>query len=204
MGHRRATNELREQAALYALGALEGEQARAFENHLGGCAVCRRELDAFEQTVPLLPFSAPQHRPRPGLRQALLQRIGSEPQASEGPQVWKTWQSSPQGGLHVVRAIEGEWQAVGEGVRAKALYVDPSRDMVTMLIRMEAGSTYPAHRHGGPEQCLVLEGDLRVGPVVLHAGDYQCADQDSIHDVTRTENGCLLLIVSSRRDQLLA
>jgi anti-sigma factor ChrR (cupin superfamily) len=205
MGHERLTDELREQAALYALGALEAEQARAFESHLrSGCSTCQSELEAFRQTVSLLPLSLPEHRPHPPTRQALLARIRSEPQTPDGPQVWKAWQASPQAGLHVVRAQQGEWQVVSEGVSAKQLYVDPARDIVTMLIRMAAGTEYPAHRHGGPEQCLVVEGDLRVGDVVLHAGDYQCASRDSIHDITRTENGCLLLIVSSQHDQLLA
>jgi anti-sigma factor ChrR (cupin superfamily) len=88
-------------------------------------------------------------------------------------------------------------------VFTKQLYVDPARDTVTMLVRMEPGSSYPPHRHGGPEECLVVEGDLRVGDVVLQAGDYQCAAGDSTHDVSTTVNGCILLIVSSQYDELL-
>jgi anti-sigma factor ChrR (cupin superfamily) len=205
MRHERLTNELREQAALYALGALEAAQARAFEGHLrAGCAVCQHELDAFERTVSLLALSLPERRPRACVREALLERVASGPQAPAGPQVWKTWQAHPSAILHVVRAHQGDWQRVSEGVSAKQLYTDPDRDSVTMLVRMAPGTTYPAHRHAGPEQCLVIEGDLQVGDLVLHAGDYQCAGAGSIHDVTRTERGCLLLIVSSRHDQLIA
>jgi anti-sigma factor ChrR (cupin superfamily) len=73
-----------------------------------------------------------------------------------------------------------------------------------MLIRMQPGSSYPAHRHGGPEQCLVLEGDVEVNGMTFHAGDYQCMLHGSVHNITRTTNGCVLLIVSSQHDELLA
>jgi anti-sigma factor ChrR (cupin superfamily) len=72
-----------------------------------------------------------------------------------------------------------------------------------MLVRMPAGASYPRHRHAGAEQCYVLEGDLRFGGRVFRAGDYQCADADSIHDVQYTEAGCLLLIVSSLHDEIV-
>jgi anti-sigma factor ChrR (cupin superfamily) len=102
-----------------------------------------------------------------------------------------------------VPAGDTGWEPVSFGVLAKQLYLDTVADSVTMLVRMAPGSTYPAHRHGGPEQCFVLEGDLRVGDIVLHAGDFQCAASDSVHEITRTDGGCLLLIVSSQHDELL-
>ena len=128
----------------------------------------------------------------------------TKPPREEGVQVWKEWPATPEASMHVIVAGEGEWQSAGEGVLAKQLYSDPARDSVTMLVRMSAGATYPAHRHAGPEQCYVLEGDLEVNDVRLGAGDYQCVPGGSIHGVTRTEHGCLLLIVSSQRDELLA
>jgi anti-sigma factor ChrR (cupin superfamily) len=72
-----------------------------------------------------------------------------------------------------------------------------------MLIRMEPGASYVPHRHGGPEQCYVVEGDLRDGDVVVRAGDFQCAPESTMHGAQTTEKGCLLLIVSSLRDELL-
>jgi anti-sigma factor ChrR (cupin superfamily) len=68
---------------------------------------------------------------------------------------------------------------------------------------MDRGTSYPPHRHADVEECYVLQGDLRVAGRVLRAGDYQRADRDSVHGVQSTENGCLLLIVSSTDDELL-
>ena len=77
--------------------------------------------------------------------------------------------------------------------------------IVTMLIRMAPGTAYPAHRHGGAEECYVLEGDLHVGDdIVMHAGDYQRAEAGSTHPVQSTRGGCLLLLTSSLRDELVA
>ena len=38
----------------------------------------------------------------------------------------------------------------------------------------------------------------------MHAGDYQRASGRSIHPVQSTDGGCLLLIVSSLRDEMVA
>lgn len=187
---------------MYSLGLLEDGDARSFEEHLVECSICAREVDSFRETAALLPLSLQGQKPHPRVRERLMAR--TKPPREEGVQVWKEWPATPEASMHVIVAGEGEWQSAGEGVLAKQLYSDPARDSVTMLVRMSAGATYPAHRHAGPEQCYVLEGDLEVNDVRLGAGDYQCVPGGSIHGVTRTEHGCLLLIVSSQRDELLA
>jgi anti-sigma factor ChrR (cupin superfamily) len=127
-----------------------------------------------------------------------------------GPQVWKAWTHKPAGGkatlpgLVTIGAGEGVWEDVGiSGIKVKRLFVDSERDSVTMLVRMPAGAAYPRHRHAGPEQCYVIEGDLRVDNLAFFAGDYQYAEPDSFHGVQYTEKGCLLLIVSSLHDELV-
>jgi anti-sigma factor ChrR (cupin superfamily) len=129
---------------------------------------------------------------------------------SAGPQVWKTWTNKPEGakpvlpGLFALGAREGTWEDIGiNGIKVKRLFVDPQRDSVTMLVRMPAGAAYPRHRHAAPEQCYVLEGDLRVDNLAFYAGDYQYAAPNSIHGVQYTKDGCLLLIVSSLHDELV-
>ncbi|MCL6507452.1 MAG: cupin domain-containing protein [Bryobacteraceae bacterium] len=198
----RSCGEFTELTALYALGALSPEEAHRLEEHLAGCEACRRQLCSMREVAALLAEGLARRSPSPELRAKLLDRVRRE---AAGVQLWKSWGAATPGGLHIVRRDQGRWEPVGlPGVWVKQLYADPDRDSVTMLIRMEPGAAYPSHRHGGPEQCLVLEGDLRVGDVVLQAGDFQCAPFRSTHDVSRTENGCLLLIVCSQHDELLA
>ena len=100
--------------------------------------------------------------------------------------------------------LDGSWEDTGvNGVQVRRLFVDPPRNQMTMLVRMEAGSSYPQHIHDGPEECYVLQGDLRVGDKVLRSGDYQRAAPRSRHGIQSTENGCLLFIVSSLTDEII-
>src|SRR5215471_6162009 len=80
MEHKLATDEIREQAALYALGALSQIEARAFENHLAdGCEVCQAEVSGFDGVVGELGLAAPPASPSAHLRDQLMARIAKEP-----------------------------------------------------------------------------------------------------------------------------
>ena len=68
-----------EDVAAYALGALEPAEAEAFARHLETCAVCRDELEAFQQVVDLLPMTAPAFKASPKLRRRLRRAIADEP-----------------------------------------------------------------------------------------------------------------------------
>lgn len=98
-------------------------------------------------------------------------------------------------------ADEGAWKDTGmTGIRAKLLRHDPERRSVTMLVTMDAGVSYPRHRHAGSEECFVLQGDLQVGGRTLGPGDYQCAEAGSTHETQTTRDGCTILLVASQDD----
>jgi anti-sigma-K factor RskA len=71
-----------EDVAAYALGALEPAEAEAFARHLKTCAVCRDELEAFQQVVDLLPMTAPAFKASPKLRRRVRRAIADEPHPS--------------------------------------------------------------------------------------------------------------------------
>jgi len=205
-----------ELAALHTAGALPPEEARAFEEHALSCASCAAELAALRETAARLAMAAAKDAPEPaaGLKERVLDRIAAQGSAAPerttasdpDTQVWKRWSGEPgegSEGFHILRAGEGPWEPTARpGVHVKPLSVDPARRYVTMLVRMDPGSSYPGHLHAGVEECFVLEGELRVGEEVLRRGDYQRAEEGSEHGVQWTEKGCLLLIVSSQDDEL--
>jgi hypothetical protein len=78
--HRLERHDCGDDAAAYALGALDPAQAEAFRRHLETCAVCRDELTAFEQVVDLLPVSAPPRSAPAALRRRVLRAVRDEPQ----------------------------------------------------------------------------------------------------------------------------
>lgn len=128
--------------------------------------------------------------------------------AADTPQIWRRWREErPPGSaprLATVRSSSADWEPTSiPGIRTRRLAVDAERRSVTMMVEMAPGTRYPAHRHGGAEECFVLSGDLRIGEEeVLAAGDYQRADAGSFHPVQSTDGGCTLLLVSSQDDEL--
>jgi quercetin dioxygenase-like cupin family protein len=131
------------------------------------------------------------------------EEIPAEEIPAEEIQVWKRWTTTEPSKFHIVPSSQG-WQPTAvPGIDVRALHVDEARDAVTMLIRMAPGTSYPRHRHGGDEECFVIRGVLKIEDHVLRAGDYQFAPRGSIHGVQSTDEGCMLLIVSSRHDELL-
>jgi|SRR5579863_6206944 len=65
-------------AAAYALGALEPQEAEAFRAHLRECAVCRDEVEALGGVVQALPMAAPQYEAPRGLKRRVMQDVRAE------------------------------------------------------------------------------------------------------------------------------
>lgn len=63
---------MHELTAAYALDALEPEQARAYEDHLGRCGRCREELAELAELTNPLAHAAPAAQPSPDLRRRIL------------------------------------------------------------------------------------------------------------------------------------
>lgn len=201
MKHTTVDEEAAGRAALYALGALEGDEAREFEEHLAaGCAACAAELREFETVAQDLCLAAPEAAPPADVRARLLTLV-SEENAAAGSSPLRD--AAP--GFLVVRAGEGQWLPTDDaGVSLKVLFADRERGTVTTLVRMEPGSRICSHRHLGVEQCLVLEGDVRSGAIAMKSGDFNCSLPGSVHEELVSDGGALLLLVSPERYEPIA
>ncbi len=169
--------EVEEQAALFALGALPADEAARFEQRVSsGCPVCRAHLREHESVARLLPWSSPARKAPAQLRSRLLESLGAAP--------------APDSEAIIVRAGETEWvQTPVPGVQTRALH-----GKRTMLVRMAPKTVLPAHDHAAAEQCLVLEGSVTSDGVSAFAGDYTYMPAGSHHSPLYSEEGCLLLI----------
>lgn len=210
--------ERRWRAEQYAMGALADAERLAFEQALAQPGAPEREaLRAAEELLGALALGAAPVEPPPALRERLLARVraempsaavgaataGAAADASPSVQPWKQWGGGAADLL--LRHDEGRFEPTGrEGIFVKKLHVDPQGDRATLLIRMEPGASFPAHRHGGYEECFVLSGDLRHGDRVMRGGDFERVAGATRHERQWTEGGCLLLIHSSLCDELLA
>ena len=198
--HNRPTEEIAETAALYALGSLPEIERSEVDRHLAeGCAVCEAEIGRCIETLVLW-GSASAAEPPHSLRERLAGRLSERtPQASErSPVLFK------HAGLSVIRTTEMKWQRGPlPGVWVKQLYDDPGNEMTTMLVRMDAGATYSSHRHKGVEEVYVLEGELQVEGVALAEGDFCLSQPESVHQPSYSKSGCLLVVKTSKRDEVL-
>jgi len=50
------------------------------------------------------------------------------------------------------------------------------------------------HVHGQDEECMVLEGEVRIGDLVVRAGAYHLAPRGVAHEPISSEHGALLFL----------
>ena len=77
-----AHDDLRHDAAAYALDALEPAERAAFEAHLGSCAECAADVRQMRLAASALPHTVPQVSPPPSLRARILRQMSAAPDAS--------------------------------------------------------------------------------------------------------------------------
>jgi anti-sigma factor ChrR (cupin superfamily) len=105
--------------------------------------------------------------------------------------------------VHNVRRDDG-WVNLGKRVQAKVLHDDGIN--LSWLLKLHPGGGLPQHDHAdGAEECMVLEGQLRLNGVDFFAGDYQIALPGSVHHEVSSEQGSLVYLrsPSSRRKDLM-
>jgi anti-sigma factor ChrR (cupin superfamily) len=185
----RSREEIETQAALYALGALNQHEARAFETHLteNGRAYAE-QLRAFESVVAVLSIGAPEVEPPAHLRARLFEQLAEAPRPKHVAPL--------QFPFITARFADIEWQKCAPGLYAKELFRDPQARTVTTLFKFEPGTSVPRHSHTGFEQCLILQGDFIANGETFGPGDYHCATPDSTHELITTKGGAIVLIVA--------
>jgi anti-sigma factor ChrR (cupin superfamily) len=89
-----------------------------------------------------------------------------------------------------VYADGGEWTQVAPGVNIKKLHKDMASR--SFLLRLDAGAAIPKHGHEADEECMVMSGEVRMGEMILRAGDYHLARPGSSHAEIVSPTGALL------------
>jgi anti-sigma factor ChrR (cupin superfamily) len=184
-------DEIRECAALYALGLLPAEEAAAVEAQLAaGEPRWVAEVAACRSVADDLAYAAAPQAPRPGARQRVLDAVA----ADAAPRLERD-------GVRFVRPERLGWRPGNvAGVEIKILYLDRDAGRVTLLTRLAPGTVYPPHRHVGFEEIYLIDGDVTVNGVPMRPGDYCSAASGSAHDGIRTSGGCTYLVSTTTRD----
>jgi anti-sigma factor ChrR (cupin superfamily) len=170
---------LDETAAAYVLGTARGQARMAIEARLASEPALQAKVKLWQENFAALDLAAPQEHPPADL----LDRVFASIDAAE--------EELP--GTLTRRAGTGTWTEWLPGVTVMVLLDDPITRRRSMLVRCLPGAAREPHVHeAGPEETLVLEGDLVIGELKLSAGDYHVAPKGSWHPRATTVSGCLL------------
>ena len=85
-----------------------------------------------------------------------------------------------------------DWIETSPGNSIKILRSDD--ETMSILVRLQPGTTFPQHYHPADEETFVVEGETWFGDIHLVAGDYHLAPKGTTHGEVRTDTGCVLLI----------
>jgi predicted ChrR family anti-sigma factor len=178
----------------YAFDLLDADESQAMAEHLRQCAACAAELNSLRETAADLPYALPDVNPHPRVRERVLRGLNGH----RRPPL-----EQPLPGVFVMRQSQQKWRKTPyEGVEYKILYVDTETRNVTSLLKLQPGAAYPAHRHAGVEQCLVLEGSVRIGQIILESGDFEYANAGTDHAVVQSDSGCVLMLIANQSDEV--
>lgn len=169
-------------AGEYVLGTLTDNESAEFERRMA------IDPDALKAVA------AWQARMRP-LAEGDIEEV--PPSAAVWKQIKTRIAASRVEPMSTIRADDGEWQELAPGVTKKMLHLDEATQMQSYLVRFEPGSRFASHDHPADEECMMIEGDVRFGDIMLRAGDYHLARKHNPHGDAYSENGALIFIRSA-------
>jgi quercetin dioxygenase-like cupin family protein len=95
----------------------------------------------------------------------------------------------------MIDARAGEWTPVNvPGVWVKVLHKDAGSGAMTVLTRLDAGSTIPVHTHEeADERVFVLEGDFVEDGFIYAPGSFFFGQAGVAHGPHHSVSGCMVL-----------
>ncbi|HSS68909.1 MAG TPA: anti-sigma factor [Nocardioidaceae bacterium] len=182
-------DELHSQAYLYAVGALEADEALTFQSHLTSCAECQREVSAMNEVTSQL-ADVVATEPPPALRSAVLAQIAGTAQdaPSTEPAV-----ALPARGRHAgpAAAVEAQHHASVVPLRR------PVRERVSLLVAAAAvlvavglGGWALNDRNDARDQASAAQSTADALTAILSAGDAETVS-------STTQDGARMAVVRS-------
>lgn len=94
----------------------------------------------------------------------------------------------------MVGVMDGPWEPAGPGAFRRVLLRAPDGEPLAFLLRVEPGGRVLAHPHARREECMLIQGDIRIAGADLKPGDFLVADAGSTHAEMTTQSGMLAYI----------
>jgi quercetin dioxygenase-like cupin family protein len=175
---------------LFALQALPPAEIASVEAQISSCEDCQQEIETLRPIVrSLVGWSTDVLRPAESLWSRIANRIASET-------------STPPFVPPLEAPVKPEWEEAAPGIRVKILASNAENESVSMLVRLDSGTDYPGHTHGGIEELHLLHGILKVDDRTLYPGDFIHSEAGSVDHRVWSETGCTCFLVTSTKDSL--
>lgn len=185
----------REQAAAYALGALEPQEADRYREHLGECSVCREQLTELQSVVHLLPVTASQVRASGVMRERVIAVVRSEaellkaagPDADRPARTQLRWRSRR---LALLAAGTAAAAAVAVGALVGASGPANQRVIMAQVAASAPGGRAQVRESGGHAELVVADMPQppagRIYEVWLAPLNQAPEPSDALFSVTRS------------------
>ncbi len=96
-------------------------------------------------------------------------------------------------GHTTLHADDNSWQVFKQGVDIKVLH--EADGVMSYLLRLAPGAVVDAHRHPVDEECVVMEGTVRIGnDLVVQAGGFHLAHKNTLHAPITSELGATMYL----------
>jgi anti-sigma factor ChrR (cupin superfamily) len=177
-------------AAAYALGALDAEERARFEASLAKDARLRAEVDGYRTVVAHLALAAAPMPVPADLREKVLGRVRALAATPDGQSTSRD-PSMPYDAL--------DWEPGGvPGLQLHWIRRDTGTGESVVLMRGEPGTRYPDHLHTGEEHGFVLQGAFADALGEYIAGDYLHYPAGSVHRDIRVSGRdvCYFLVIT--------
>jgi len=178
---------------LYALGALDAEEAQAFEAHLAACQQCAHKAAEARGRMALLSLAAPLQSPSPAVKRRLMRQIREDAPSSRlsykarsaSGHWWAFGWATAAAALAAITVflwignnrMRMELEALREATRQEQVEIQRSRALIALLsapdrvdVALAPGAEAPGaqHVHRRPDGFLLAHPAQRGGGGIVH------------------------------------
>lgn len=179
---------IKELLPLYALGALDDDEAKQVERAVAGDAALAAELDAYRETATQLVTLVPSAIPGNDVKPRLMASIGAGRFERFSSRMASLFDVTVDRARELLGLVErgASWETPVPGIGL--VHFDGGPACATAdcgFVRIAPGCTFPWHTHRGEEVSVILSGTLRDhSGRLLRPGDELVQAQGSQHDIS--------------------
>ena len=190
-----------ELAALCALDALDTDTQSQATQALAEVEGFAQQVREYEAAVAAIPYSVMPIPMLADVKNRLFQRLAQDSSSSTSTLIQLLEYSiealKQQSSQLVWVSMKGT-----NAIEIATWQRDKRRREVAFFIRTTESGIFPNHIHATGETILVLEGDVIIDGQIYRVGDRIDSMANTKHQPA-TQNGCLLLCISSIDDEIL-